>query len=809
MSKSSALSAAQLYRTCDPAQFPFETTATLAQSDGLVGQERAAEAVRFGIGIRQAGFNLFAVGPGGVGKHQLVEEYLQTQATARPTPDDWVYLHNFGAERQPHALRLPAGRGRQFAKDVAELVDALRQVIPSAFESDDYHEQQQAVSEALQQQQEAALEALQSSARERNIALLRTPAGLAFAPLRDGEVMAPQEFETLPTEEQRRVEQDVEELQKELQRILSQVPQLSRQRHERLKALNREVANYAVQPLIAELRQQYQDLPTVLAHLDALQADVAENVDAFLGGGEQNPMAQGGSDGAGRSPAGAGFLRRYAVNLVVDHADTSGAPIVSVDNPTFQNLLGRIEHMQNMGALFTDFTLIKPGALHQANGGYLLIDVRQLLQHSYAWEGLKRALKSAQLRLESLGQSLGLINTVTLEPEPIPLDLKVILLGDPLFYYLLHRHDPEFAELFKVAADFDDRTDRTAAANLAYAALMRSVVDSDGLRHLDRGAVARVIEHSARMAGDAEKLSTRVRAIGDLLREADYWAGEAQSTLITAPHVAQAIAAQVRRSSRIQERMQEAVLRETVLIDTSGSRVGQINGLAVLQVGEYAFGSPSRISATVRRGKGEVIDIERQVEMGGPLHSKGVLILSGFLGSRFGREEPLSLSASLVFEQNYGGVDGDSASSAELYALLSALAEVGLRQSLAVTGSVNQHGTVQAIGGVNEKIEGFFDVCQARGLSGEQGVLIPAANVKHLMLRADVVEAVAAGRFHVHAVAHVDEGIALLTGLPAGSPAADGSYPEGSINQRILSRLESLARKDREKRAAARGDAHE
>jgi lon-related putative ATP-dependent protease len=483
------------------------------------------------------------------------------------------------------------------------------------------------------------------------------------------------------------------------------------------------------------------------------------------------------------------------VNVMVDHSATTGAPIVYEDHPTVQNLMGRVEHTAQMGTLVTDFNLIKAGALHRANGGYLILEARKVLLQPFTWEELKRALRSQEIRLETLAQTLSLISTVSLEPEPIPLDVKVVLLGERLLYYTLAQFDPDFAELFKVAADFEDQMDRNADGHLLYARLIASLARKEQLRPFDRGAVARVIERSARLAGDAEKLTAHLRSIVDLLREADYWAGEAGHQVITADDVQQAIDAQIRRLDRVRERVQEEIQRGTILIDTEGATVGQVNGLSVLAVGQFAFGRPSRITARVRLGRGEVVDIEREVALGGPIHSKGVLILASYLGARYVPDRPLSLSASLVFEQSYSGVEGDSASSTELYALLSALAELPVKQGLAVTGSVNQYGQVQAIGGVNEKIEGFFDICRARGLTGEQGVLIPASNVKHLMLRHDVIDAVAAGQFQVYPVETIDQGIELLTGVPAGERDAQGAFPEGSVNQRVEARLVALSEK--------------
>jgi lon-related putative ATP-dependent protease len=536
-----------------------------------------------------------------------------------------------------------------------------------------------------------------------------------------------------------------------------------------------------------------------------VQEDVVENAENFLtqqggqqGGGLQQQLQQmmQGGDAQGRQAlVQEALMRRYRVNVVVDNSDTEHAPVVYEDNPTYQNLVGRIEHMARMGALMTDFHLIKAGALHRANGGYLLLDARKVLTEPYAYEALKRAIDSEKLRIESLGRQLSIISTVSLEPEPIPLDVKVGLYGNRLIYYLLTQYDPEFADLFKVQADFHEEMDWDGENQQLYARLIGTMVHEAELQPFDRGAVARVIEHSARMVGDSEKLSTKGETLGDLLREANHWAKENGNGVVTAEDVQRAIDAQIYRADRLRERMQEAILRDTVLIDTEGEEVGQINGLSIIPLGGFMFGRPTRITARTRMGKGEVVDIEREVELGGPIHSKGVLILSGFLGARYAEEKPLSLSASLVFEQSYGQIEGDSASSAELYALLSSLAEVPIKQSMAVTGSVNQRGQVQAIGGVNQKIEGFFDICEARGLTGDQGVIIPVSNVKNLMLREDVVDAVEEGRFHIYPVETVDEGIEILTGVPAGERGPDGNYPEGTINCKVEQRLGELAEK--------------
>jgi lon-related putative ATP-dependent protease len=789
----------QLYRRCSPEALAFESTAELPDVEAVIGQDRALDALRFGVGIHRTGYNLFVLGPPGLGKHAVVRRFLEARATSAPTPPDWCYVNNFEQPHRPRALRLPTGRGVALRRDMEQLLEDLRSAVPSAFESEQFRNRVQEIEEELKERQSQAFSELGQEAAGEGIALLHTPAGFAFGPVKEGGVLSPSEFEKLPKEEQERVERAVGELQEKLKRLLNRLPLWQKETRQRLKALSREVGGFAVAHLVDELREDYRDLPDVLAYLDAVERDVVENVDDFRKSEEERSsllaMATGGQPS----------FRRYQVNVLVDHSHSQGAPVVLEDNPTYQNLVGRAEHIAQMGMLVTDFTLIKPGALHRANGGYLVLDARKVLMAPYAWEGLKRALSSHSIRMESLGEMLSLISTVSLEPEPVPVDQKVVLIGDRILYYLLQYFDPDLGDLFKVVADFDEEVDRNDATLLEYARLIATLGRQEGLHPLDRAAVARVLEHSGRLAADAEKLSTHMQRVTDLLREADYWAGETGRTLITAVDVQRAIDAQVQRLDRVRSKVYEAIRRGTIRIETAGATVGQVNGLSVIQVGDLAFGAPSRITATARLGDGKVIDIEREVELGGAIHSKGVLILTHLLAQRFGRNQPLSFSASLTFEQSYGIVEGDSASVAEACALLSALADIPIRQSLAVTGSVDQRGEVQAIGGVNEKVEGFFDVCRDRGLDGRNGVIIPAANVKHLMLRQDVVEAAAAGQFHVYPVATLDDAVELLTGVPAGEPDVDGLYPEDSVGGHVQARLAELTALAQTYAAALRG----
>ncbi|MCP4537673.1 MAG: AAA family ATPase [Chloroflexi bacterium] len=794
------LSTQELCQTCDPSQFDFETTNDLANLNlnEIVGQERAVDAILFGIGIRREGYNLFALGPSGTGKRTTITQFLDKQAADEPTPSDWCYVNNFEQPHKPRSLQLPPGQGAILRQDMEQLVEELRAAIPTAFESEDYRTRRQETEEEFKELQGKAFNEIQQHAQEHSIALIRTSTGLALAPLEEGEVISPDKFQELPEDTRKQFEGDISKLQEQLQETLHQARQWERKALEKVKELDRQIAMFATGHRIDELREKYAELTNVVSYLNAVQQDIVKNVDEFRELQKAETPSKGASIPLPRVMASPPLFRRYQVNVLVDNGESEGAPVIFEEYPTYNNIVGRIEHVAQMGALVTDFNLIKPGALHRTNGGYLILDAQQVLMQTHAWTGLKRALRAREARIEPLGQALSLVSTVSLEPEPIPLDVKVILVGERRLYYMLYQHDPDFGELFKVEIDFNARMARTTKNNQLYASLIATKARLEDLRGFDRTAIARIIEYSARTAGDAEKLSAHMLSIADLLREADYWADQSGNGIVTAGDVQRAIDAQVRRADRVRERVQEQIERGTVMIDTDGERVGQVNGLSVLSMGNFAFGQPNRITARVRLGKGEVLDIEREVDLGGPIHSKGVLILSSFLGARYAAEHPLSLSASLVFEQSYGGVDGDSASMAELCALLSALASAPIKQSFAMTGSVNQYGEAQPIGGVNEKIEGFFDVCQTRKLTGKQGVIIPASNVKHLMLRRDVVEAARDGQFRVYPVQTVDQALELLIGIPAGERDVEGNFPEGSINQRVEARLIELAEKQRD-----------
>jgi lon-related putative ATP-dependent protease len=777
----------RLYRQADSAVLRFETTRDLAPLREFADQPRAHEAIRFGTEMAVRGFNIFAIGANGAHIEGSVRALLQDAATKRPKPQDWVYVNNFATPHRPVAIALPPGRAPALERALDQLIDELKVSLPAAFESEDYQKRRAAIEQESRGRNERAFTAVRDKATEKGIAILRTPMGFAMTPIKDdGQVVPPAEFNTWPAERQQQAQTAIEELEKDLEETLRVVPRLEREQRDAIRALDRDMARIVIAQPIEECKARFVDLPKVVQHLEAIHADILENVVLFIA--PQTPR----EDGAARP---AGLFDRYTVNVFVTTADgDAGAPVIEEVHPTLSNLVGRIEHLAVQGALVTNFRLIKPGSLHRANGGSLMIDLRSLLTEPLSWAALKRALLRQEIVIEDAARFMGMTATVTLEPDPIPLDVKVVLFGDRMLYYMLVAADPDTAQHFKVLADFDDDVDRSPASEMMIARLIGSIAMNAGLLPLDRDGVARVIEHAARLADDAGKLTLLVESIHDLVAEASHRAAQAGRDVVTRDDVEQAIAQQRRRASRVEERAREMILRDIAMVGTTGSSVGQINGLSVMALAGHAFGRPTRITARVRPGTGRIVDIEREVELGGPLHSKGVLILSGFLAGRYALGVPMSLYASLVFEQSYGGVDGDSASSAELYSLLSALAELPLRQDLSVTGSVDQHGRVQAIGGVNEKIEGFFDVCAARGLTGTQGVLIPHANAQHLMLRSDVVAACAAGRFAVYPVRTIDEGIGLLTGREAGERGGDGRYPQDSVNRLVEDRLAAFAK---------------
>lgn len=792
------LSPDQLYQACDPASLPFHTTADLEDLQGTLGQQRALDALEFGVDMRHGGYNLYVMGSPGLGKQFAVRTLLEQRAAAAAVPPDWCYVHNFRYPQKPRVLRLPAGVGARLQDDLRRFVRELLVVLPAAFDTDEYRARMQELGDEFKGREDALFTAVAEEATKNRILVVRTPAGYTIVPMKGDEAMEPAEFEQLPEDQKQLIRDASDKVHQSLRQTMQQITALHREHARRVEKLNEDVARHQVDIHFNDLLGNYSSIAAIPPFLAEVRQDILESTDEFRKFAAENKLP---ADGQRLTP-----FNRYYVNVLVDNGTQKGAPVVHEDNPTYQNLIGRIEHLAHFGTLITDFMLIKGGALHRANGGYLVLDARKLLTTPFAWDVLKRALSAHEMRIQSLEQMLSLASTISLEPESIPLDVKVILTGDRLLYYLLSAYDPEFPLLFKVEADFSEDMPRSSGNSMLYARLIATMQRREKLMPVAADGVARIIEQAARRADDSQKLTLDIGGILDLMRESDHHARKSASTEIVASHVERAIASSIHRADQVRELAQESVLRGFRLIDTSGTAVGQINGLAVFTLGKHAFGQPTRISATTRLGDGQVLDIERAVKLGQPVHSKGVMILSAFLAQRFGQKQPLSLNAAIVFEQSYGPIDGDSASVAELCALLSSLSGLPLRQDLAITGSVNQHGATQAIGGVNEKIEGFFDICKARGLTGTQGVIIPAANIVHLMLRLDVIEAVRAGQFHIDAVSTVDEAAELLTGVAAGIMDADGTYPDGSLNARVVRQLADWTRLRRQFAASGKQD---
>ena len=790
-----SLVASALYKSCDSKRFVFDTTESLQElaidEQGL-GQQRASEAFDVGLNIKSDGYNVYAMGTNITSRQTQIKHLIKRYAREGAPLLDWCYVHNFSQANKPTALSFPAGEGQPFKREVHQLVEDLHTTLPSAFESKGYQVHRQLVEQEFQERQTENMANFRKEASERNVILLTTPTGFIFAPQgKDGERLNAKEFEKLPEKEKEDIEDSIRELQQRLQETIAQFPFWQKEMIQKIKDLDQELTSSVIENMIRELKQRYENMPKVAAYLESLSADVVENVTDFLISPEEvaaNLMAEPPN------------FTRYKVNLFIQHNDTETAPIIYDDNPTQPNLVGSIEHQVKLGALSTNFTLLQPGSLHRSSGGYLILQVEKLLTKPYAWESLKRVLSAKQVKMEPLEKSFGYVSTTLLEPEPIPIDVKVILIGEHRTYYLLSQYDPEFRHLFRVIADFEERATRSDENHLLFARMLANMIKIEALKPFDKTAVARMVEYASRIEGDQQKMSLDRDAIRNILIEADYQAHKDGITIVGEKQVEDAIQCQIHRHDRIRDRSYEQIFSETILVDTEGEKIGQINGLAVYALNDFSFGRPSRITALVRVGSAGIVDIERQVELGGPTHSKGVLILSNLLATRYTKDTPLSLSASLVFEQSYGGVDGDSASSTELYALLSALAEAPIKQSFAVTGSVNQLGQVQAIGGVNEKIEGFFDICKKRGLTGDQGVLIPSANEIHLMLRKDVIQAVEDQKFRIFSVSHIDQGIEILTGMSAGQPDQYGVFPEGSLNAKVALKLAKFAKNKSDKK---------
>jgi len=787
------LSAEKLRLTCEPDLMRCESTKDLAPLQEIIGQERAVRALKFGLGIRERGFNVYVAGYPGTGRTTAVKNFLEETARKEPVPPDWCYVNNFSNEYKPKAIKLPSGRGKNFQKDMENFIENAKRALIRVFESEDYATRRESTIKAEENQRKKLIDQLNAEAQRSGFIIQTTPIGLLLIPIIKGKPVSDEELLALPPKVREEIEKRREQLRSQLRNAMRQFIDVDRKIHEELEKLNRDVALYAIDHLVADLTEKYKDTPDVTAYLKDVENDVLNNLSQFIKRPEESPQTPFPFPWMKEDP-----FKKYVVNVVVDNSGVKGAPVVMESNPTYQNLFGRVEKEAQFGALVTDFTMIRGGSLHRANGGYLILPVEEVLINPLSYDSLKRALKSEHIVIEEAEERLGFITTKSLKPEPIPLNIKVILIGNPYIYQQLFILDMEFQQLFKVKADFDTSMDRTEKNIQQYAAFVCSLCQKENLQHLDGSGLAKLIEHSSRLAEDQQKLSTRFAEVADIIREANFYAKQEKSELVTSAHVRKAIEEKIYRSKLIQEKIQELIKREVLLIDTEAENVGQVNGLSVIGLGDFSFGTPSRVTASVGLGREGVVDIEREAKMGGPIHTKGVLILSGYLNEKYAQDKPFSLSARLVFEQNYEGVEGDSASSTELYSILSALSELPIKQCIAVTGSVNQKGEVQAIGGVNEKIEGFFEVCKAKGFTGKQGVMIPESNVQNLMLKEEIVDAVKDGKFHIYTAKTIDEGVEILTGVKAGKKQKDGTFEEETVNYKVNKRLREMAEKLKE-----------
>jgi predicted ATP-dependent protease len=779
----------QLRWNCDPSVFDFQTTADIPPLKGLVEQERPVRAIRFGLGINSPGYNIYVSGLTGTGKTTVIKQFLDEIATSLPTPDDWCFVNNFRDPAAPTVLSLPAGRAKALKDEMAELVRFLKAEIPKAFESKEYEQNVQALIHENQNRQQMAYAQLGERARQEGFSLDISKMGVSLIPLAEGTPLSPEQYEALDPETKKAIEARRDALQPEVNAFLRQVRDINKSSRDRVNELNRRVGLYLVGTRIESLREQNANRSKVLAWLDDVQDYILSHIDDFTEDAQKQESAP--TVKLSLEPPSDPFLK-YKVNVVVDNTGVKGAPVVIETNPTYYNLFGRIDRWTQLGMSQTDFTMIQAGAYIKANGGFLVVNAHDILLNFGVWESLKRTVKNKEVRIEDLSVQYGLVPVAGMRPSPIPTNVKVIMIGNQFIYHLLYEQDEDFRKIFKVKADFDSQMENNTKSLESYASFISNRCHHENLLPFSTSGVAEVVEYGARLVDNQEKLSSRFSDVADIVREASYWAAVEERTDVSGDNVRRAVEEKYLRSNLVEERVREFITQGTIMVDVAGEAVGQVNGLAVIDLGDIRFGKPSRITAKTFMGKSGVVDIERESKMSGRIYEKGVLILGGYLGACFAQERPLSLSASICFEQSYEGIDGDSASSTELYALLSSLSGVPIRQGIAVTGSVNQHGVIQPIGGVNQKIEGFFDVCREKGFTGDQGVMIPIQNVRNLMLRDDVVEAVRQGRFHIYAVRSIDEGIEILTGIPAGA-RANGAYPEGTINYQVDKRLQEIA----------------
>ena len=793
---------------CDLSFLPYSCTAEMTPLEDFIGQDRAIRAIEFGLGVNKPGFNIFVTGLTGTGKTSIIKAFLKkitnrqtTPAADSPVPEDWCYVYNFTDADRPLALRIRRGWGKVLKADMEQFVQSVQREAKKMFESDEYAHQRQEMVEQIQKKQQQTMEGLIEEANRGGFTLRMTPSGIVLLPTKDGKPMQEADYLALPAAEKKRLEETRGEIEKKVEDAMREGRKLEREIGEKLEEAETRAADYLVRMPLADLKEKYREYPKVVAYLDGVRDHILKNLGRFKGAEGAPSAAVLGPMQFGEPPTDP-FLP-YRINVFVDNSDTHGPPIIVETNPTYHNVFGVIEKKPMVGGYVTDFTMIKAGSISKANGGYLVLYDRDVLSNAGVWEALQRVIKNRELRIEEPSAFFGFVPPQGLRPEAIPTDTKIIMIGDPTLYRSLAAADPDFRETFKVKADFNFEVDRTQENITAFACFISDYCNREGLRHLDSEAVARVIEQAARQIEDQNKLSTRFSDMVDLLIESNYWAGKDQAELVSGKHVERAIVEKNFRLNLIEKRLQELITEGTILVDVEGAAIGQVNGLAVYQMGDFSFGKPARITAKTFVGRGGIVNIERESKMSGKSHDKGVLILGGYLGGKYAQQTPLSLSSTVCFEQSYDGVDGDSASSTELYALLSSLSEIPIQQGIAVTGSVNQNGEVQAIGGVNQKIEGHYDVCRLKGLTGAQGVMIPRANLRHLMLRPDVVDAVRANKFHIYAVGTIDEGIEVLTGVPAGVRDPAGNYVEGTVNERVQKKLQQFT--EQQKHMAASG----
>ena len=788
------LSPVDLKSRFDLKKLNCKTTEELRPLEGIIGQDRAVKALKFGLNIQQNGFNIFVSGYTGTGRTTGVSEFVQEFAKSKPLPHDWCYVNNFNTPYEPNAISLPSGRGKVFQNDMKIFILSIRSLIPKTFESKDYSEKRDSVVKSIEVQKEKLLNDMNKRAQDQGFVLKSSQIGVFIVPVIDGKLLNEQDFLLLSEEKKQEIQKKRSTINEDLKNTMDQVRDLEKKIDEEIRKINHDVALFSIEKHINDLNEKYKDIDEAVNFIGQVKDDILQNLTIFISGSAVDASAQSVFPWMKELP-----FKKYDVNLIVDNSNLDGAPVIIEQNPTYQNLFGRVEKEAQFGVLTTDFTMIRGGSLHKAAGGFIVIPVEELLKNFFSWDSLKNALVNKKITIEEAGEKLGYITTKGLKPEAIPLNVKVILIGNPIHYDLLFALDQDFKKLFKVRADFDLVMERNDENIKKYASFVCTLCEKEGLKHMEAGAVAKIVEYGSRLAENKNKISTRFSDISDIVFEANLYSTQDNSKYINASHIIKAIEEKIDRSNLVHEKIKELIGDGVILIDTKGSKIGQINGLSVSSTGDYIFGRPSRVTASAGMGKEGIIDIERETKLGGPIHTKGVLILGGFIAGRYSKDKPLSLSARIVFEQSYGAIEGDSASSAELYAIISALAEAPLRQDIAVTGSVNQKGEVQAIGGVNEKIEGFYEICKESGLTGSQGVIIPESNVMNLMLKDEIIDSVKQKLFHIFAVNNIDEGIEILTGMKAGKINDDGTFEKDSINFRADQKIKMFSEKFREK----------